>query len=133
MNSVVIRSVDAARVRQCADEYANRLLNEHPEIEEIIVFGSFANNTYAPGSDLDVFIVLEHATLPVRDRVPLFLPEKSGSGRCVPFYTSRDGNLGLFSPARRDQEKRVALFAITQVVPLPRSNRNPHSCSDSKA
>ena len=74
MNSVAIKSIDAARVRQCADDYARRLLAEHPEIEEVIIFGSFANDTYAPGSDLDVFIVLRQASRPVRDRIATFLP-----------------------------------------------------------
>jgi predicted nucleotidyltransferase len=56
------------------DAYAERLLREHGEIEEIVVFGSFADGTWAPGSDLDVFIVLRHASQPVRDRIPDLLP-----------------------------------------------------------
>jgi predicted nucleotidyltransferase len=75
LNSVVIKSVDAAKVRHCADDYARRLLAVHGEIEEVIIFGSFANDTYAPGSDLDVFIVLGHASQPVRDRIATFLPD----------------------------------------------------------
>ena len=49
-------------------------LAAHPGIEEIVVFGSFAEGTWAPGSDLDVFIVLSHSTKPVRDRIPGLLP-----------------------------------------------------------
>jgi predicted nucleotidyltransferase len=56
------------------DAYAQRLLREHAEIEEIVVFGSFAEGTWAPGSDLDVFIVLRYALKPVRDRIPDLLP-----------------------------------------------------------
>ncbi len=56
------------------DDYAARLLSGHPEIAEIIVFGSFAEGTFAPGSDLDVLIVLERSDRPVRDRIPLYLP-----------------------------------------------------------
>ena len=77
MNSVAIKSVDAAKVRQCADDYARELVAAHPEIEEIIIFGSFAKDTYAPGSDLDVFIVLEHASRPMRDRIAAFVPASS--------------------------------------------------------
>lgn len=51
------------------------LLGAHREIEEVIIFGSFANDTYAPGSDLDVFIVLGQASQPVRDRIATFLPD----------------------------------------------------------
>jgi predicted nucleotidyltransferase len=51
-------------------------LNEHPEIEEIVVFGSFANDTYAPGSDLDLFIILKDSNRSVRDRIPDYLPNR---------------------------------------------------------
>jgi len=56
------------------DEYALRLLEACPEIEEIIVFGSFAEGNWAPGSDLDVFLVLSRSELPIRDRIPRYLP-----------------------------------------------------------
>jgi predicted nucleotidyltransferase len=56
------------------DAYAARLLAAHPEIDEIVVFGSFAEGNWAPGSDLDVFIVLSRSALPVRDRIPALLP-----------------------------------------------------------
>ena len=58
------------------DRYARDLLESHPEVEEVIVFGSFENDTYAPGSDLDVFVVLREAS-DSRDRIPRFLPHKS--------------------------------------------------------
>ncbi len=74
MHSVEIKSVDIERVRGCMDEYAARLLEMNPAVEEIIVFGSFANDTYAPGSDLDVFIILTTAQEQPRDRVTAFLP-----------------------------------------------------------
>jgi predicted nucleotidyltransferase len=77
LSSVKIFSVDVAAVRRGMDEYAHELLARHPDIEEIIVFGSFENDTYAPGSDLDVFIVLRAANDSPRDRIPRFLPEKS--------------------------------------------------------
>jgi hypothetical protein len=56
------------------DAWAARLLRESPEVEEIVVFGSFAEGNWAPGSDLDVFIVRRHASRPVRDRIPDLLP-----------------------------------------------------------
>jgi len=51
------------------DDYARSLLATWPEVEEVIVFGSFENGTYAPGSDLDVFIVLSRSDQSVRDRI----------------------------------------------------------------
>jgi predicted nucleotidyltransferase len=58
------------------DAYAASLLAGHPEVEEIIVFGSFATHTHAPGSDLDLLIVLTHADRAIRDRIPDLLPRR---------------------------------------------------------
>ena len=69
MSSVAIKSVDFAAVRRAMDDYARSLLATWPEVEEVIVFGSFENGTYAPGSDLDVFIVLSRSDQSVRDRI----------------------------------------------------------------
>jgi predicted nucleotidyltransferase len=76
LDSVVVKSVDDAAVRRAADDYAASLLASRADVEEIIVFGSFASGTYAPGSDLDLLIVLTHAHGPVRDRVPDLLPRR---------------------------------------------------------
>lgn len=77
MTSVKIFSVDVAAVRRGMDDYARKLLATYPEVEEVVVFGSFENDTYAPGSDIDVFIVLREANDSPRDRIPRFLPQKS--------------------------------------------------------
>ena len=74
LTSVVVKSVDVVAVRRAADDYARHLLESRPDVEEIIMFGSFATNTYAPGSDLDVFILLSDSDLAVRDRIPGLLP-----------------------------------------------------------
>lgn len=58
------------------DEYADRLFSVHPEVEEIIVFGSFAKDTYVPRSDLDVFVVLSHSDQAFRDRIPELRPSR---------------------------------------------------------
>lgn len=67
MSSVVIKSIDEAAVRQAMDRYAAQLL-ARPDVQEVVVFGSFERGTYAPGSDLDVLIVLAAADVPPRDR-----------------------------------------------------------------
>ena len=74
LSSVEIKSVDARAVRAAMDDYAMRLLGTRADIEEIVVFGSFATGTWVPGSDLDVLIVLRHAADAVRDRIPSLLP-----------------------------------------------------------
>ncbi len=75
MNSVVVKSVDEALIRQCMDEYASRLFSAHAKVEEVIVFGSFAEGCYVPGSDLDVFVVLSMSDKPLHDRIPELLPD----------------------------------------------------------
>ena len=74
MSTVVIKSVDEAAVHRAMDTHAARLFATRPDVEEIVVFGSFATGTYAPGSDLDVFVVLSRSDATPRDRVPGLLP-----------------------------------------------------------
>jgi predicted nucleotidyltransferase len=76
LHSVEIKSVDLEKVCRSADQYATRLLATNEDVEEIIVFGSFAEGTYAPGSDLDVFIVLSRADKTPRERIAAFLPNQ---------------------------------------------------------
>lgn len=76
MDSVVVKSVDVTGVRDAADRYAAQLLAARADIEEIVVFGSFENGSWAPGSDLDILIVLSGADIPVRDRIASLLPER---------------------------------------------------------
>jgi predicted nucleotidyltransferase len=76
LGSVEIKSVDAKEVRRRADEYARELFATQLAVEEVIVFGSFANDTYAPGSALDLFIVLNEANERPRERVRQFLPTR---------------------------------------------------------
>jgi uncharacterized protein len=74
LSTVVIRSIDEPEVRRQMDAWAGRLFASFPEIEEIVVFGSFENDRWAPGSDLDVFLMLSHDQREVRDRIPAYLP-----------------------------------------------------------
>lgn len=74
MSTVVVKSVDLPALRRAVDAWATRLLSHHPEVEEIVVFGSFVEGNWSPGSDLDVFVVLSHADRPVRERIAAFLP-----------------------------------------------------------
>lgn len=74
MSTVVVKSVDERAVRRAMDAYAASLLDRHPNVDEVIVFGSFERGTWSPGSDLDVFVVLLTADRPVHERVEELLP-----------------------------------------------------------
>ena len=76
MTTVVVKSIDKEHVRRSMDEYARRLFETFPEVDEIVVFGSFERGNYCPGSDLDVLIVLSRSAQPIRDRISLYLPDE---------------------------------------------------------
>jgi len=80
------------------DDYAARLLDACPEVEEIVVFGSFANGNYAPGSDLDLCIVLNHSDKSIRDRIPDYLPGAFPVGVDLFPYTREELNARAASP-----------------------------------
>lgn len=107
MDSVVVKSIDERAVRLAMDEYAARLLAARPDIEEIVVFGSFERGTWAPGSDLDVFIVLASADRPVHERVAELLPGAFPVG------------IDLF-PFTRDEMARRAPSALLDAVAASR-------------
>jgi predicted nucleotidyltransferase len=74
LSTVVVKSVDVAAVRQAVEAWARTVFERHPEVEEVVVFGSFAEGRWAPGSDLDVFVTLSSSDKPVADRVVELLP-----------------------------------------------------------
>jgi HEPN domain-containing protein/predicted nucleotidyltransferase len=74
LTTVVVKSIDRELVRHRMDAYANWLFESFDEIEEIVAFGSFETGNYAPGSDLDVLIVLSRSARSPRDRIPIFMP-----------------------------------------------------------
>jgi uncharacterized protein len=47
---------------------------QHPELEQVILFGSFARGDYFPGSDVDVLLILENSDQPLLYRIRKFLP-----------------------------------------------------------
>jgi len=74
LDTVVVKSLNEAAVRRAMDQYAASLFAEQPQLEEVVVFGSMAEGNYAPGSDIDVLLVLSRSDEPVWDRVPRMLP-----------------------------------------------------------
>jgi predicted nucleotidyltransferase len=82
---------EAAEVEAVNDQRRRRLgetpARFPPEVEEVVVLGSFARGTFAPGSDLDVLIVLTQSAKPFRDRIPDYLPGSFPVGVDVLPYT----------------------------------------------
>jgi len=97
LSSVKIISIDATKVRRHVDDYARELLATHPEVEEIIVFGSFENETYAPGSDIDLFLVLCQGMIRRAIAFPdFYLPNRSACRR-MPFHSPKRKSLSCLN------------------------------------
>ena len=74
MSSVVIKSADRVGVTRAVSNYVANLNAEHPEIKKVIWFGSWAKGLPAPGSDVDLCLILSSSDKPFRERIPVYLP-----------------------------------------------------------
>lgn len=59
LDGVEILSVDANNIRKSLQGIAKRIKAEHPEVMEIILFGSFSKKDYTPYSDIDIAIIVD--------------------------------------------------------------------------
>jgi hypothetical protein len=71
---------------------AERLLAEESSVMEIRLFGSLARGDAHPGSDADLFVVVQDGAGPFRDRIPAIARRFTGVGvGCdVLVYTERE-------------------------------------------
>ena len=72
--SLVVKSNNRAAVERAVRAWARQISERRPEVRRIIWFGSRVTGTPAPGSDVDVCVVLAHADKPFRDRLGDYLP-----------------------------------------------------------
>lgn len=64
-----------------------RLMEMHPEIERVLLFGSLSRGEAVPGSDADVLLVLRDCALPFEKRGGHYFPRDAGIGVDVFAYT----------------------------------------------
>jgi hypothetical protein len=62
--SVQITSVDRPALLRALRERAEQLGHEHPEIREVLLFGSFARGNWAPESDVDLLLTVDDTDVP---------------------------------------------------------------------
>jgi predicted nucleotidyltransferase len=62
----------------------------HPEIEQVLLFGSLARGEAVPGSDADLLVILSSASQPFLERVPRYLPTGMPVGVDVFPYTREE-------------------------------------------
>ena len=90
-NSCRHDAVPRDRVLEAARAWVARLREEHPEIVRVGYFGSYATDTYAPGSDFDVLIEVGEARERRRaDRAAPYLPDRFPVGIEIFVYTTAE-------------------------------------------
>jgi len=68
LNSSVLKWPDAETVHLEITRWGDKLSKSRSDIIRIGYFGSYANNNWGVGSDLDVVVVIEHANQPFEKR-----------------------------------------------------------------
>lgn len=66
--------LDSQSVIEKLEAVAREMQARHPEIEEVLLFGSLARGEAVPGSDADLLVILSSATRPFMERIPHYLP-----------------------------------------------------------
>lgn len=69
---------------------AQQMKARHPEIEQVLLFGSLARGDAVPGSDADLLVILSSAALPLMERIPRYLPVGLPLGVDVFPYTQKE-------------------------------------------
>jgi len=107
-STVAITYFDRAGVRKAAEALARELAARHPEVEEVILFGSVAWGTPVPRSDVDLMLVLSESDGPFPHRIARYVPTDFPVGLDVFPYTRAeiarmraDGNLLVLDALRR--------------------------------
>lgn len=88
--SVKVFWLDRPHLIERLKSAAQTLIELHPEIEQIVLFGSLARGDAVPGSDADLLIVVSHSTEPFLDRTVRYRPADVGVGVDVVAYTREE-------------------------------------------
>ncbi len=95
LGSVTIASVDYPKLMQVLKTNAVTLKTKLPEVEEVLLFGSFAKGDYTPESDIDLAVVVTHTEEP-------FLQRRD---KYVRFFEKLPFDLNLLIYTRSELEK----------------------------
>ena len=72
--SVTIKSINYELFKRTLAEIKQILFAECPEVQKIILFGSFARGDYTPESDIDLCVIVNRSSLPFLQRSDPYLP-----------------------------------------------------------
>ncbi len=68
LTSPVLKWPDAQTVAEAVKRWAEKVVQERPEVVQIGYFGSYARGDWGVGSDLDLLIILDHTDKPFEMR-----------------------------------------------------------------
>ncbi len=72
--SVKIRYFDRDGVWRALKKFVRAVAVAHPEVKQVLVFGSLVRGDSVPGSDVDLLFILSHSEEPFLSRIPVFTP-----------------------------------------------------------
>jgi predicted nucleotidyltransferase len=78
--SVRVFRIDRARVINSLRQRARAVLERRPDVVEVRLFGSLACDQARPGSDADLFVVVDDTALPFLERIADIAREFGGVG-----------------------------------------------------
>jgi len=84
----VIKSIDRDKITASVKAFAQQLYVVHPEIIRIIWFGSWIHGHPAPGSDVDLCLIVKSSNLKIYERPPQYLPVGFPTGMDLHVYTT---------------------------------------------
>ncbi len=90
--SVRVFWLDQNQVRSCLQQAVKRMVENHPEIEEVWLFGSLARGDAVPGSDADLMVLLSESPLSFLERPLTYQLDFCGIGTDVLVYTRAELN-----------------------------------------
>ncbi|MBI2908589.1 MAG: nucleotidyltransferase domain-containing protein [Chloroflexi bacterium] len=88
--SVKITYFDKEGVWAATRDFAAELARAHPEVEEVVVFGSLVRGEAVPGSDVDLLVILRDSNVPFLDRMTSYMPDRFPVGMDVFPYTKAE-------------------------------------------
>ena len=88
--SVKITYFDKQAVWEALREYLEQVERGRPEVEKVILFGSFLRGESVPGSDIDLLIILRESSIPFLERIPEYTPLHFPIGADVFPYTEQE-------------------------------------------
>ena len=88
--SVEVTWLDRAAVRKTVEGAVGRLVQDRPEIERVVLFGSLARGDAVPGSDVDLLVVVSDSDRPFLDRIAMYKPDGIPIGVDVFPYTEAE-------------------------------------------